>query len=140
MEIQQWKELEKDNFIKPVLFFHPTLEAALAIKKRDYSAVPITVKGTDGVYDGDYEVDMIKIDGLYSAVLPTSMTVLPAERGTIELTTTMTKPVEETFSDPEPEPEPTPTPTPRSLQLWQVMTIFLLLLLAVIGSFYTLLM
>ena len=138
MEIQQWKELEQDNFIKPVLFFYPTLEAALAIKKHDYTAVPITVKETKGVYDGEYEVDVVKIDGLYSAVLPASMTVLPAERGTVELrTTTTTKPVEETFS--EPEPTPTPTPRPRSLQLWQIMTIFLLLLIALIVSFYTLL-
>jgi hypothetical protein len=138
MEIQQWKELEQDNFIKPVLFFYPTLEAALAIKKRDYTAVPITVRGTNGVYDGEYEVDVVKIDGLYSAVLPASMTVLPSERGTVELATTTTKPppVKENFS----EAKPTPTPTPRSLQLWQVMTIFLLLLLAVILSFYTLLM
>lgn len=41
-----------DDTLIPVFFFHPTVEVLSFLRQRGYYNVPVTIRGTGGLYDG----------------------------------------------------------------------------------------
>lgn len=150
-----------DNHLQPVVFFQPSLEFLTYLHNYGYLNIPIRVSDSD-FYDGVYIVNIdTRTDLVHcfdystpralvlSAVLNRDFTVMPPNRGKVDLfqppTAESYHSVPEDYDDSEVKEymttiaaTPTTTATPRpcmSLQLWQVITILILILAIMVSCF-----
>lgn len=159
MDILHWKEITMpDNHLQPVVFFQPSLEFLTYLRNYGHLNIPLRISGTD-FYDGIYVVNIDTKTDLVpcfhyltprvlvlSAVLDRDFTVIPPNRGKVELhqpseerTAPSDPPVSsemrEGMTTPTLTPTPTPTPTTSSLQLWHIITILLIILAIMFSCF-----
>lgn len=53
LEILYWSQITDDNVsFRPVFFFYPRVEILAFLEDRRYRDIPVSIRGTNGLYDG----------------------------------------------------------------------------------------